>query len=445
MEIDVNVARTTVGIPALRFDSTPRRAGRLPRRVVVTGIGVIAPSGVGLDSLWAMLVEGRSAVRPVEGFDVSEYPVRIAAQLRDFDALDHMPRRISRGLDRLAQFAVAATRLAVEDARVPEGMLATPRTGLFLGTAAGPVQTWEDQVIAFKLQGIGRVRPTFPMAGSPNCAVAQCANLLGVRGPISTVSSDCAAGMDAVVTAYRQIAMGVVDVAVAGGADSPVTPLLFAGFARSGMLAAGDGDPSLACRPFDRQRAGFVLGEGAVMFVLEDAEGAVRRGARLFGEILGAATMRDRPTYLGETNVQGEGYLGAAIQALRDAGLGVEGIDHVNAHAPGVKTTDLAEARALGTLLGRSCKAIPVTSIKGSVGHALAAAGGMQIATALKTFQEGVIPPTLNCVEPDEDCTFDVVRGVPRRAVVRRALVNSHGFGGNTTSIVLASPGSMLS
>lgn len=415
------------------------------RRVVITGVGVVAPSGVGADAMWRLLVGGESAVRAVEGFDVAEYPVRIAGQIPGFVARDFMPAERAAGMDRLGHLAAAATRLAVDDARLPRALAASSRTGLFFGTAAGPVGLWEKQVAAFTREGLGAVRPTFPMFASPHCAAAQCANELGVRGPIATFCCDCPSGVDAVIAAYRQIAGGTIDAALAGGADAPITPLVFAAFARSGMLAADGEAPGAACRPFDRRRAGFVLAEGGAMLVLESAERAAARGARVYGEILGAGCLRDRPTYVGETDTAGEGYVAAISQALDDAELEIDDVDFVNAHAPGVPMTDLAEARALTALLAGSGHTMPVTSIKGALGHPLAAAGVLQVASTLLAFERGEIPPTLNCVDLDPECDLDVVRGRSRRTSVRRALVTSHGFGGNTTSLVLDAARPLLS
>jgi 3-oxoacyl-(acyl-carrier-protein) synthase len=239
------------------------------------------------------------------------------------------------------------------------------------------------------------------------------------------------------VAGARQIVAGSLDIAVVGGADAPITPILFAGFARSGVLAGDNDHPSRASRPFDRDRAGFVLGEAGAMFVLEELQHAKARGARIQGELLGFGCGRDRPTYVGDPSPTGRAFFLAATQALDDAGLEPEDIDHVNAHAPGVPMTDLAEMRALQSLFGGVARKPVVTSIKGALGHPLAAAGVLQTAAAVFAMRDGVVPPTANCEEPDPECQLDVVRGHERETSLRTALVATHGFGGNTTAMVV--------
>jgi 3-oxoacyl-[acyl-carrier-protein] synthase II len=426
---------------ALRQERTTRFVER--RRVVVTGIGIIGPSGVGKDAMWRMLLAGDSAVRPVEGFDASQLPIGIAAQVPDFRPDDFMTARQARHRGRFVQLAVAASRLAVADADVPAWRLASPRAGLFVGTSAGAIGVGEQQAVSFLRRGVRGFRRTLASAISPHSAAVESAADLDIVGPIETACSDCASSMDALAAAYRQISMGLIDVAVAGGADAPLSPLMFAAFGRSGMLARGDDTPGRACRPFDRRRSGWVVAEAGVMLVLEDAERAAARGADIYGEILGAGSGRDRPTYIGETDPSGQGFLLAARQALADAACDSGDLEHVNAHAPGVPMTDLAEARALGALLGTRTAAVPVTSIKGGLGQPLGAAGAMQLASTLLTFAHGMIPPTANCDQLDPACGLDVVHGTPRWARPKRALVTSHGLGGNTTSLVVAAADSV--
>lgn len=408
------------------------------RRVIVTGIGIVAPSGVGKDAMWRLLLAGGSAVRPVAGFDASSFPIGIAAQVPDFQPADFMTPRQARHRGRFAQLAVASARLAVADADVPAWRLASERAGLFLGTSAGAIGVGEQQAVSFLRRGVRGLRRTLASAISPHSAAVESAAEFGIVGPIETVCSDCVSSIDAITAAYRQISMGLIDVAVAGGADAPISPLMFAAFGRSGMLARGDQAPGRACRPFDRQRSGWVVAEAGAMLVLEDAERASARGAHVYGEILGAGSGRDRPTYIGETDPSGQGFLIASRQALADAACDPRDLEHVNAHAPGVPMTDLAEARALRALLGTRCHAVPVTSIKGGLGQPLGAAGAMQLASALLTFEHGVIPPTANCDEPDPACELDVVHRTARRARPGCTLVTSHGLGGNTTSLIVA-------
>jgi 3-oxoacyl-[acyl-carrier-protein] synthase II len=423
---------------ALRQERTTRLVER--RRVVVTGIGVVSPAGVGKDAMWRLLLAGESAVRPVAGLDGAQLPVSIAAQIPDFQAAEFMTTRQARHRGRFVQLAVAASRLAVADAGVPAWRLASPRAALFVGTSAGAIGVGEEQAASYLRRGVRGLRRTLACTISPHSAAVESAADLGIIGPIETMCSDCASSLDAITAAYRQVSMGLVEVAVAGGADAPLSPLMFGAFGRSGMLARGDDEPASACRPFDRRRSGWVVAEAGVMLVLEDAERAATRGATVYGEILGAGSGRDRPTYIGETDPSGQGFLIAARQALADADSDATEIEHVNAHAPGVPMTDLAEARALVALLGRGASAVPVSSIKGGLGQPLGAAGAMQLASTLLTFATGVIPPTANCDDLDPACELDVVHGTARRVRPSHALVTSHGLGGNTTSLVVAAP-----
>ncbi|MCW5888944.1 MAG: beta-ketoacyl-[acyl-carrier-protein] synthase family protein [bacterium] len=424
-------------IPAIRFEQPRSEARPASRRVVVTGIGLVASSGIGIDALWKTLVDGGSTVRPLSSFDVSDYAVQIAAQVPDFRPRDFMTGMRARGGGRYCQLAVAATRLAVEDARVPDGALASTRAGLFLGTASGAAELYEAQSMVFQRRGPGSVGRTFPLVASPHAAAALAASDWGIVGPILTVSTECPAGLDALVHATRAIRSGTIDVAVAGGADAPLTPLLFAGFARCGLLSADNDAPASAARPFDRRRAGFVLGEGGAMLVLESEEHARARGARILGTILGAGVARARPTFLGDVDPTGQGFAAAGRQALAEAGRTVDDVGLVCAHATGIQMTDLAEAHGLATLLGPRRSRVPVMSVKGALGHPLAAAGILQVATALRTIATGRIPATRNCEQVDPACGLDVVHGGSRCEDVRTALVESHAFGGNTTSLLL--------
>jgi 3-oxoacyl-[acyl-carrier-protein] synthase II len=407
------------------------------RRVVVTGLGIVAPSGVGAEVMWNVLRSGVGTVRPITRFDVSEYPVRIAAEVPDFRPRQFMTALKARTASRFCQLTIAAARLAVEDAHVGALALSSPRAGLFLGTSEGPAQVAEDQGALFREHGPVGVHRTLPFTLSPHSASAMAASEFGIVGPIVTLSSECPAGLDALVAGARQIAAGELDVAVVGGADAPITPILFAGFARSGVLAGDNDHPGHAARPFDRHRTGLVLGEAGAMLVLEEQEHALCRGARIYGELLGFGFGRDRPTYVGDPSPSGRAFFLAAASALDDARLDPRAVSHVSAHAPGVPMTDLAEMRALRSLFGATRGGPVVTSVKGVLGHPLAAAGVLQTAAALLALRDGVAPPTANCDDLDAECALDVVRGSERPMALRTALVTAHGFGGNTTAVVV--------
>jgi 3-oxoacyl-[acyl-carrier-protein] synthase II len=419
--------------PLPAAEVTPAR-----RRVVVTGLGVVAPTGVGAEPLWEALVAGRSAVRAVDGH-LAAHGVRFAAPVVGFQPRDFMPAAKVRLRGRLCQLITAATRLAVADARVPAACLASSRAGVFVGSSAGPVETWERQHARFRRRGRASLRPTFPIAISPNFPAAESASDFGITGPIQTVASDCPSGLDALSIACRLIRAGEIDVALAGGGDAPLTPMLLAAGTCSGFFADDNRSPEQVSRPFDRDRTGFVIGEGAAMLVLQSLEHALATGAHVYGEVLGIGAGRDGAEYVGVSDPTGRGYTAATDAVLADAGCEAEAIDVVSAHASGIPSTDLAEARGLSAALGTHVGRVAVTSIKGVVGHPLAAAGALQVASSLLALERGQLPPTANCDALDPACELDVVRGGPRRIAGSTALVLSHGFAGNSTALLLAS------
>jgi 3-oxoacyl-(acyl-carrier-protein) synthase len=404
--------------------------------VVVTGLGVVAPTGIGPEPLWEALVGGRSAVRGAEG-PLAAHGMPFAAPVVGFQPRDFMPAAKVRLRGRLCQLVTAASRLAVADARIPAPCLASSRAGVFVGSSAGPVATWEHQHALFRRRGRASFRPTFPIAISPNFPAAESASDFGVTGPIQTVASDCPSGLDALSIACRLIRAGEIDVALAGGGDAPLTPMLLAAGTCSGLFAHAHRNPEQVSRPFDRDRTGFVIGEGAAMLVLQSFEHALATGAHVYGEILGIGAGRDGAEYVGVSDPTGRGYAAATDAVLADAGYPPEAIDVVSAHASGIPTADLAEARGLAAALGTHGRRVAVTSIKGVVGHPLAAAGTLQVASSLLALERGEVPPTANCDVLDAGCELNVVRGVPRRVAASTALVLSHGFAGNSTALLL--------
>ncbi len=411
-------------------------ADTAPRRVVVTGLGIIAGSGAGPDALWAHLIDGRSASRPLSRFEVSDHGVQIAVEVPDFRPRDFMTAAKARSAGRFSQLTIAAARLAVEDARMPLSSLASPRAGFFVGTAMGAVGVSEEQSADFHERGARSIDRSFPFCASPHSAATLAASDYAIGGPVASLCSECPAGLDAVATAWGRLRSGELDVALAGGADAPLSPVLFTGYARAGVLATDVGPPDACGRPFDRRRSGFVLGEAGALLALESLEHARARGARIYGELAGFGYGRDRPTFVPTANPTGEGILAAALGALEASHLAPFDLELVSAHANGLRSTDLAEIRALRTLLGSRRGSVPVTSIKGALGHPLAAAGVLQLAAALLTLSHGIVPVTRNCDDLDLECDLDVVRRAPRLARVATALATAHGFGGSTTAVI---------
>lgn len=406
------------------------------RRVVVTGLGIVAGSGTGPDALWEHLLAGRSATRPVSRFDAGDHAVWVAAEIPDFRPRDFMTAAKARGAGRFCQLAVAAARIAVDDARMPASSLASARAGFFLGTAMGPVGVSEEQAALYHERGPRSVERSFAFCASPHSASTLAASDYGVGGPVTSVCSECPAGLDAIAAAWDRLHRGELDVALAGGADAPLSPMLFTAYARAGVLASDPGPPESAGRPFDRRRSGFVLGEGGAILALETLEHARARGARVYGELAGFGYGRDRPTFVASADPAGDGILAAALGALEASHLAPFDLECVSAHATGLRSTDLAEMRALRTLLGARRRAIPVTSIKGAVGHPLAAAGVLQLATGLLALSHDTVPATRNCDDLDPECDLDIVRHAPRRCPVNTVLTTTHGFGGSTTAVV---------
>ncbi len=412
------------------------RVAEPSRRVVVTGLGIVAGSGPGPEALWDHVVAGRSATRPVSCFDASEHPGAVAAEIPDFRPRDFMTAAKARGAGRFSQLAIAAARIAVDDAHMPAAALASPRAGFFLGTAMGAVAVSEEQAALFHARGPRAVESSFAFCASPHSAATLAASDYAVHGPVTSLCSECPAGLDAIASACDRLRSGELDVALAGGADAPLSPMLFAAYARAGVLATDAGPPEAAGRPFDRRRSGFVLGEGGAIVALETLEHARARGARVYGELAGFGWGRDRPTFVASTDPTGDGILAAALGALEASHLAPFDLECVSAHATGLRSTDLAEMRALRTLLGSRRRSVPVTSIKGALGHPLAAAGVLQLATALLALAHDTVPATRNCDDLDPECDLDVVRRAPRHVPLATVLATTHGFGGSTTAVV---------
>lgn len=407
------------------------------RRVVITGMGVIAPTGIGIDSLWGALVGGRSSISRIASFDATSYPTQIAGQCSSFDPSDYLSASRARRLGRFCQIAVGCAQLAVADAELAgrNGGLGT-NTGIFIGTACGATHVVEEQFAVFQDKGYRRVNPMLAPMASPQAAASQIAAELNAKGPILTVSSDCPAGIDALGWAAREIAAGSLSCALAGGVDTPITPLLMIAFNRTGSLSVRNDAPESASRPFDRDRDGFVISEGAALFVLETLEEAMKRNARIYGEILGIGWGTDPSSEFGRAIAPG-GFASAMANALRSAARPRDEVSFISAHAPAIPATDLAEACAIEDVFGTCASAPAVTSIKGAIGQALAAGSALQVASALHGMQRMTVPPTVNCDELDASCRIDVVRGAAREARPGLVLVNSHGFGGNNSTVAL--------
>ncbi|HEX2222415.1 MAG TPA: beta-ketoacyl-[acyl-carrier-protein] synthase family protein [Candidatus Limnocylindria bacterium] len=405
------------------------------RRVVVTGIGAVTPVGTGRAALWRGVMSGRSAIRRIDRFDPEPFPSRVAAQIDDFVAADHLDARRARRLDRFSQLAVAAARLAAEDARLPAPNGDAGRVGVFIGSALGGVAFAEEQHSGYLAGGARAVVPTLATAVFGGAAAANVALDLGVVGPAIGNANSCASGAVAVGQAFSAIRAGELDVALAGGAEAPLAPLTFGAFAMIGVLSRRNDDPPRASRPFDRARDGFVMGEASAVLVLEEATRAARRGAAPIAEVAGYAASNDA-FHMTAPRPDGREAARAISLALDDARLPAEAIGYVNAHGSSTRLNELAEAAAFHAALGEHGGRVPVSGTKGVYGHPLGASGAIEAAITAIALAEGVLPGTCNLEELDPGCDLNVLRR-PAEAQPDAALSTSFGFGGMNAALVL--------
>jgi 3-oxoacyl-[acyl-carrier-protein] synthase II len=407
------------------------------RRAVITGIGPVTPVGIGVERFFDSLVEGRSGVGPITAFDAGGYPSRIAAEVRGFRPEEHLDPADARRMERFAQLALAAARLALADAALDLAGRDRSRVGCVIGTGIGGIGAFEAETAVLAARGPRRVSPRLVAAMIPNMAAGQVAIRLGITGPSDCTTTACAAGAHAIARAVDLIRSGRVEVCLAGGTEAAVTPLTVAGFAAARALSARNDEPERASRPFDRGRDGFVIGEGAAVLVLEEEGHARARGARIYAEVAGVGLSSDAH-HETAPHPEGEGAALAMRAALDDAGIAPGDVGYVNAHGTSTPLGDVAEARAIDRVFGRH--AVAVSATKSTTGHLLGAAGAVEAAATALALARGVLPPTINLEDPDPDCDLDHVACSARRADVRAALSNCFGFGGCNASLALVRP-----
>jgi 3-oxoacyl-[acyl-carrier-protein] synthase II len=402
-------------------------------RVVVTGIGIVSPLGIGVGAFWEGVLEGRVAVREITRFDASTYTSRIAAQIDDFNPQPFMrPRRVHR-TDRFAQFAVSAARLAMDDAAFSIDGKAFD-TGVFMGSALGGVAYAEDQHDEFRARGISAVKPLLAMSVFGGAATTNIALEFGLCGPTVANGNSCASGAIAIGEAFRAVARGDVRNALAGGAEAPLAPLVFGAFTVIRATSVRNDEPARASRPFDRDRDGFVIAEGSAVLVLERLEDALARGARIYGEICGYSLTTDA-YHMTAPRPDGSCMARAMSEALRTAQISAEEVELVDAHASATRLNDAVETRAVKTALGARGRSVPVTATKGQHGHALGASGAWEAAVSLLTITDGRVPRIVNLEHDDPECDLNYVRSTSdlRPSIV---LSNSAGFGGINAALV---------
>ncbi|MGY3004384.1 3-oxoacyl-[acyl-carrier-protein] synthase II [Thermostichus sp. MS-CIW-21] len=407
------------------------------RRVVITGLGAITPLGNSPGEFWQSLLAGRSGIGPITHFDASRHECRIAGEVKGFDPLDYLDRKDVKRTDRFVHLALAATQQALEDAQFRITDLNAEQVGVILGTGIGGIRVLEEQQTIYLQKGPDRCSPFMVPMMIANMAAGHVAIRFGAKGPNSCTVTACASGSNAIGDAFRLIQRGEVQVAITGGTEAAVTPLSVAGFSAMKALSTRNDAPEQACRPFDRDRDGFVMGEGAGILLLEELEHARSRGAKIYAEIVGYGLTCDAH-HITNPAPAGEGAARAMRLALKDAGIQPDQVQHINAHATSTPVGDVAEVQAIRAVFGEHAPRLAISATKSMTGHLLGGAGGVAtVATAL-AIHHGWVPPTLNLDNPDPECEgLDFVPHRARQMAVDVALVNAFGFGGHNVTLAL--------
>ncbi len=405
------------------------------RRVVITGLGVIAPNGIGKEAFWQNLIAGKSAVDRISAFDPSPFPCQVAAEVRNFKPTDFMSARKAKMMARFAQFAVAATRLALEDARLSITPSLSPEIAICYGTSVGG-DVVEDTVAALRSQGVRGVKHWAALELPPHAPASEISIEFQIKGRAISVMSNCCTGLDAIHTGYSQIVSNRTKVALAGSCEAPFYPIPFGMFCALGALTKRNDEPQKASRPYDLLRDGLVIGEGGATLVLEDLEFALDRGAKVYAEILGYGAASEA-IGMRKGDLTGSVMAGAITRAIIDAGLSPSDIDHVNAHGSSLPDFDVCDSNAFKHALGGHAYRIPISSIKSMIGQPFSAAGTIQAVVACLSIERQRVPPTINQEVPDPQCDLDYVPNRSRWARVRHVLINAHSFGGSTAALVI--------
>ena len=412
----------------------------MERRIVVTGMGAVTPLGMGVEATWEGLRSGRSGISKISHFDASDFSSQIAGEVDGFDPADWLEPLEVRHTDRFTQFAVAAAKMAVDDAGLDFERIDRDRVGVLIGSGIGGTATWEEQHRILMAKGPGRVSPFFIPMIILDMASGRVAMIFGVRGPNLGLATACATSAHAIGEASEIVKRGDAEAMIAGGSEAAVSPLAVAGFCSMRALSRRNDEPERASRPFDRDRDGFVMAEGAGIVVLEELEHARRRGAQIHGEVIGYGMSGDA-YHITQPSPDGYGMALAMESALRDAKISPDDVDYINAHGTATPTGDPAETLALKKVFGDRARSIPCSSTKSMTGHLLGAAGAVELIACLLSIRDGVIAPTINLDTPDPECDLDYVPLEARAQAVKVAMSNSFGFGGhNAILVVRAAP-----
>ena len=409
----------------------------LRKRVVVTGLGAVTPLATGVEKSWHRLCQGKSGVDRITKFDPSGFNVQIAAELKDFHPEDFLDRKKIRRTDPFIQYALVAARMAIDDARFTIDGNNASRVGVVLGSCAGGMNMYEKNLCALHNEGPEKVSPFFIPGFIANMAAGEVSMDFGARGPSKCVVTACATGNNCIGDAFRLIQYDEADAMIAGGSDAYILPVAIAGFDKMRALSRRNNEPEKASRPFEKDRDGFVIGEGAGVVLLEEIESARRRGAKVYAELVGYGSNIDSYHI---TEPDWENQARCLRLALSDAAISPGDVDYINAHGTSTAINDVSETKAIKTALGEHSKKVSVSSNKSMIGHLLGAAGGVEAIFTILTIRDGIIPPTINYDTPDPECDLDYVPNIARKAEVNIALSNSLGFGGVNATLVFRKP-----
>lgn len=407
----------------------------MERRVVITGIGAITPIGKNVEESWNGIKEKKCGIDRITAFDPESFKCKLAGEVKDYDAAEHFELKQAKRLDKSSQFAIIAAREAFKDSGISAENTDLDRVGIFVSSGIGGLKTIEEQCEIKTVKGHNRISPMFIPMAIANMPAGNVAIDLGVKGESLSIVTACASSTHAIGEAYKTIKLGGEDAIIAGGAEASICEVGIGGFENMKALSTSE-DKERASIPFDKERSGFIMGEGAGILVLEELEHAKKRGAKIYGELVGYGATSDA-YHITSPAPNGEGAAKAMIRAIKDAGIAPEEIDYINAHGTSTHLNDACETMAIKTALGEASKKVMVSSSKGNTGHLLGAAGGVEAVFCTKALEEGIVPPTINYKEKDEECDLDIVPNEVRNKDLKYVMSNSLGFGGHNASIII--------
>ena len=405
----------------------------MKRRVVITGVGAVTPLGNNIQTTWDRILQGKSGVGPLTRLNPDDYPAKVAAEVKDFSIAEYVDKKEARKMDRFTQYAIAAAKMAVDDAKLEINEENAEEIGVWIGSGIGGMETFENQFETFLERGYRRVSPFFVPMMIPDMATGQVSIYLGAKGVNSCTVTACATGTNSIGDAFKVVQRGDAIAMITGGAEAPITKMSVAGFCANTALSTNP-DPETACRPFDVNRDGFIIGEGAGIVVLEELEHALARGANIYAEIVGYGSTGDA-FHITAPAPEGEGGARAMKKAIEDGDIAPEEVDYINAHGTSTPYNDRYETSAIKKVFGSHAYQLAVSSTKSMTGHLLGAAGGIEAIFSVLAIKEGILPPTIHLETPDPECDLDYVANEARKQDIRVAISNSLGFGGHNATI----------